>query len=225
MKSKYIKFKSQSGGSMYTQDFATKILNIYTTDPQFVWSVHNRWSLYSGERKENAYLTPTNVKLDKDININTFDFDTLNIENDINRIESIYKEIKVIELRPYRGETTLIIGCGNYRLDDGNLGKTSDDNRPKYNMFHAHRNCYTIDAVLPANPSTVALFDNNKIFKNLPDNAFNLIIFEGGGDPHVNPREIERLLNKNSLSLCIGMNDSKYYVFSQSDKNGYKIIN
>lgn len=54
------------------------------------------------------------------------------------------------------------------------------------------------------------------IFRTIPDNSFDIIIFEGGGEPSDNKNEIMRLLNKNNTSFCIYNNEEegKYTIFS-----------
>jgi hypothetical protein len=79
---------------------------------------------------------------------------------------------------------------------------------------------------LVANPSIVAEFNGHIIFETIPDNSFDIIIFEGGGDPNDNPLEIKRLLNKNNLSFCIcnSVIDGKMIIYSYWSDNKY-IIN
>ncbi len=157
-----------------------------------------------------------------------FNLHELKIDNKLKDIAHIFKESKYLELRKYNGEKKLVIACGNYRLDDRNLDiclSENDCDQTFENKYHSHRDCYTIDLSLVANPSIVSNFDNpNIIYKTIPSNSFDLIFFEGGGEPNTNPNEIKRLLNSNTNSFCLAMNEGKYIVYSYWFEGRY-IIN
>ena len=156
---------------------------------------------------------------------NCFNFNDIDIENKFDVIHEEYATNWYLYLRPYRGEKTLISACGNHRLDCSNYINlnTEDCDLLDYNILHNHREAYTLDKDLVANPSIVAYFNNDLYLGKIPDNSFNFIIFEGGGDPTNNPAEIKRLLNQNSLSMCIGMEEGNYYVYSCWDRGEYTV--
>jgi hypothetical protein len=144
-----------------------------------------------------------------------FNFNDINIENTLDEIEDEYKKNGYLYLRPYRGEKTLIIGCGNNRLDcsgiiNRNIEKCDLNHS---NLYHNHRDAYTLDFTLVANPSIVADFNKDLQLSKIPDNSFSYILFEGGGNPDDNPAEIQRLLNKYTTSFCIGC-DEVFYIYS-----------
>jgi len=149
--------------------------------------------------------------------------DKLIIKNDLEYIRDIYNKYNYIELRKYNNEKTLIIGCGNVRLDNSNLDICSiqnDCDRIKENKYHSHDNCFTIDGSFVANPCIIGTFNDKSIFNTIPNNSFNYIIFEGGGVPSSNDKEIQRLLKNDELSYCID-NDKVYSYYY----NGiYRII-
>jgi hypothetical protein len=147
---------------------------------------------------------------------NCFNFNDIHIENTLEDIRTEYIRNKYLYLRPYRGEKTFIIGCGNNRLDCANITNknSSECELLKFNSYHNHRDAYTLDLTLVANPSIVANFNKDLRLEKIPNNSFNFIYFEGGGNPEDNPDEIQRLLNRYTTSMCIGMIDGKYYVYS-----------
>ena len=140
---------------------------------------------------------------------NRFDLNNLFITNNLTYIQDIYTKYNYLELRKYNGEKKLIIGCGNKRLDNCNLDFCPSDPSKKFtkehqenvNLYHSHLDAYTIDACIVANPSIVCGFNDATMLPTIPDNSFDIIIFEGGGDGPYNP-EIKRLLNCNKLSFC-----------------------
>ncbi len=148
----------------------------------------------------------------------SFNLNELKIDNNINYITRIFNKYHYIVLRKYNGEKKLMIACGNYRLDNRNLDpcdKENGCNQIFENKYHAHRDYYTIDLNLLANPSIVSDFNNsNIVLKTIPSNSFDLIVFEGGAEPSTNPNEIKRLLNSNVNSFCISMYKGKYFVYS-----------
>jgi len=165
-----------------------------------------------------------NFDFNNDEIYNFYDLKNLSINNNLEYIKNIYENNKYIELRKYNNEKKLIFGCGNKRLDCGNLYPCSDDDeKQEYDMFHSHENAYTIDTTLIANPSIVSFFDETSNYeKSLPDNSFDLIIFEGTGSAKYNPNEIKRLLNNKTYSFCIDMRrDGLYYLFSTYIGNKY----
>jgi hypothetical protein len=62
------------------------------------------------------------------------------------------------------------------------------------------------------------------VYTTIPSNSFDLIFFEGGGEPNTNPNEIKRLLNSNTNSFCLAMDEGKYIVYSYWTEGRY-IIN
>ncbi len=153
------------------------------------------------------------------------DLNNLNIINTLDNITKIYKTHKYLELRPYKDEKVLIIGCGNDRLDNGNCMPKDTTQQDIYNTYHLHKNTYTIDMELLSNPSIVSIFDKDSTYKTIPDNSFDFIIFEGGGYPYDNPKEIERLLNKNNLSFCIYSSPNGYNIYSYYQRGIYTNFN
>lgn len=156
-----------------------------------------------------------------------FDLHQLKIDNKLSYITTIYKENNYLALRKYNGEKKLIIACGNYRLDNRNLDpcvSEHDCDQTFENKYHSHKDCYTIDMSLLANPSIVSDFNNpNIVFKTIPSNSFDLIFFEGGAEPNTNPKEIKRLLNSNTNSFCLGMEEGKYFVYSNWSEGIYTV--
>ena len=152
----------------------------------------------------------------------------LDISLKLNEIENIFKMYNYVQLRPYKGEKILVIGCGNRRLDYlGNSLPTEFTNEEEiknkrlYDINHSHYNEFTIDLTLVANPSIIGNFDENTKFETIPDNSFNLIYFEGGGNPKINEDEIKRLLDNRTTSFCIGMKDGKYYIFGHYENGEF----
>ncbi len=200
--------------------------------------INNRTRKYKQKGgKYNEQMISTIVQLSQQINnefnlpeyISQFDLNQLKIDNSLKYIERIYNEDHYLVLRKYNGEKKLMIACGNYRLDNRNLDpcdETNGCNQILENKYHSHRDYYTIDASLVANPSIVSDFNNSSIvFKTIPSNSFDLIVFEGGADPSSNPNEIKRLLNSNTNSFCISLNESKYVVYSYWFEGKYKVNN
>lgn len=177
----------------------------------------------------NQFNSPPTVVFTPECNLLTdkscFNFNDINIENTLEDIEDEYKKNKYLYLRPYRGEKTLIIACGNNRLDCSNLRNRNSEtcNLTHSNLYHNHRDAYTLDLTLVANPSIVANFNRDLILSKIPDNSFSYILFEGGGDPNENPAEIQRLLNKYTTSFCIGCDES-YYIYSMWSNGEYTIL-
>ena len=170
------------------------------------------------------YIKKQSNILDSDLNNEEFfskhDLNKLKIINDLKKI----KENDYIELRPYNGEKKLLIGCGNTRLDCGNLDPCDNsEEKTKYDIFHSHEDVYTIDISLIANPSIVSYFNENITFPTIPDHSFDLIVFEGGGEPTSNPREIQRLLKNTTNTFCINMIDGKYNIYSYYLEGNYYI--
>ena len=70
--------------------------------------------------------------------------------------------------------------------------------------FHLHQGYYTLDMSLNANPFTMSYFEPKLKLDHIPNNSFNMILFEGGRNPNDNPQVIYRLLNK-EISFCLGV--------------------
>ena len=236
-KEKYLKLKNnlpiQKGSGAYESTLISFMLSIYFNNKQFNfssdgcnWGEYNQYGMLTRIHKKSDYVfTVTSNEKEEESSNTIFDFDHLNIENTLEHILHLYEKFNILELRPYNKEHTLVVACGNYRVDNSNFGKSYNvTSRPKFNLLHSHKNCYTIDASLTANPSTLSNFDSESKYGNLPDNAFTSIIFEGGGNPRDNPNEIKRLLNKKALSFCIYMDIEKgYRVYSCFDNDNYII--
>lgn len=116
--------------------------------------------------KNFYYKRQTNLIKDK------FDNNLFIVDNEYENIEKIFKNFNVIQLRKYRNEKNLIIGCGN--LSD-NLKKELSNS--EYIKLHKHENYYTIDPNIKLNPSIVGDFGIDD-FSFLPC-SFENIIFEG----------------------------------------------
>ncbi len=143
----------------------------------------------------------------------------LNISLKLEEIQKIFNENKYLQIRPYAGEKILTIGCGNRRIDSGNVSpyldsKSDIEFKRKFDLTHSHNNEFTIDATLVANPSIIGVFDDESKFLTIPDHSFNLIYFEGSGYPENNIDEIKRLLNNKTTSFCIAMDEGDYFVHS-----------
>ena len=151
------------------------------------------------------------------------DLEKLDITNDLATIKEIYKDFNYLELRKYNHEKKLIIGCGNLNgMSDGYLRKCTPKTLDLVLKYHSHKDAFTIDLTSLANPSIIGEFGSSTKFPTIPNNSFDIIIFEGGGDPRDNPEEIKRLLNKNSLSFCIELGDYAF-VYSYWREGKYKI--
>jgi len=155
---------------------------------------------------------------------NMHNLNKLTINNDLNNIQNVFDKYKYIELRPYNNEKTLLIGCGNTRLDCGNLEPCESIERKNwYDNYHEHKNTYTIDPTIVSNPSIISYFKENITFPTIPDHSFDLIVFEGGGEPTSNPREIQRLLKNTTNTFCINMIEGKYVIYSYYLEGNYFI--
>jgi hypothetical protein len=154
------------------------------------------------------YIKSKSIEINDYYNSHIFvdehDLEKLNININLEEIKHIYESNKYIQLRRYNNEKILIIGCGNGRLDCGNLEPCySESYKVNYDKYHMHEDAFTIDLTLVANPSIVSEFNQLSNYSTLPDHTFDFIIFERGGDPKDNPEEIKRLLNNNKNSYCI----------------------
>ena len=149
------------------------------------------------------------------------DLEKLDITNDLTTIKKIYNFNHYLELRKYNHEKKLIIGCGNLNgMSDGYLRKCTKETHDLVLKYHSHKDAFTIDLTSLVNPSIIGEFGRLTKFPTIPDNSFDIIIFEGGGDPRDNPEEIKRLLNKNSLSFCLEMTN---YIYSYWREGKYVI--
>ena len=143
----------------------------------------------------------------------------LDIFMKLDDIKTIFDKHNYLQLRPYQGETVLVIGCGNRRIDSANLLPDIDDlslitEKRNYDVSHSHHNEFTIDLSLLANPSIISKFDSTSNFLTIPDHSFKLIYFEGSGTTNININEIKRLLNNKTSSFCIMMTDGVYHIHS-----------
>ena len=154
------------------------------------------------------------------------DLNNLLIINTPEDIIENFKQNNYLELRPYNGEKRLIIACGNKRLDDGNTDKiTYMDKTIELNKYHSHRDAYTIDLFIGANPSIVSQWGDVKIYTNLLNGIFDIIIFEGGGSAKDNVNEIKRLLNPNNLSFCIETVEGDYKICYYYSEGTFYTVN
>ena len=161
--------------------------------------------------------------LNSDIFLSEFKPDSIFYGLDISMrfgdIQTIFNQRNYIQLRPYNGEKILVIGCGNKRIDSGGLKPYLNNskeikNKKIFDIYHSHHNEFTIDLSLLANPSIIGKYNSETKFLTIPNGSFDLIYFEGGGKPEINPNEIKRLLNNKTTSFCIGMADGFYYIYS-----------
>lgn len=183
------------------------------------------------------YLKIKSIEIEPELNKMSFEsindsyIQRLNLKNSLQTIQHIWDTIpetdnKYLELRPYNGEKKLIIACGNGRIDDRNLDPPIPSqwhDSVEQNMYHLHEGAYTIDFVLVANPSVVANVEGNLVLPGIPDNAFDLIYFEGGGTPELCSEFIKRVINKKTNSFCIG-NKGYPYLYSFTYSGKYTVI-
>lgn len=157
-----------------------------------------------------------------------FNLNNLVITHDLETIKDIYEKYRYLQIRKYNNEKKLIIGCGNKRLDNRNLDKCLIEdgcNQIHENIYHSHSEAFTIDISTLANPSIIGEFSAEMNFLSIPDNSFDIIICEGGGDPSTNPNEIKRLLNKNNYSFCICQNNyGRDVIYSEWRDGQYYIL-
>lgn len=118
-----------------------------------------RWTLNDSHRQKNFHKSIDDIK-NKEL---------LKICNDFDTVKNIFENHCVIQMRKYKGEPTLILGCGNDPVDI--YYKTEELN-------HQHENCYTIDHDIGMNPSIVGRFGIDDM-KFLGKEIFDEIIFEG----------------------------------------------
>ena len=111
----------------------------------------------------------------------------LDVTNDRETICTLFDKFKVIQLRNWKGEKKLILGCGNNPVFWGSCAlkaeyqDSADDNNKKWLKFgtkHQHRGCYTIDPDIGMNPSIVGQFGIRDMKPFLPKNHFKEIHFE-----------------------------------------------
>ena len=154
----------------------------------------------------------------------------LNISMELGDITTIFDEYGYIQIRPYQGEKVLVIGCGNRRIDAGNLyhKKNTEERinyKRNYDLDHLHLNQFTIDLTLVANPSIISNFGPDSRYYTIPDHSFTLIYCEGGA-PVNNDREISRLLDNKTTSFYIIVENGDYMVHSfYKDGEFIKLIN
>lgn len=103
----------------------------------------------------------------------------LDIRNTKRNMLHFFDKYRIVPLREYQGEKTLVIGCGNSPLvDSGGYFFETVQEKVIYQKQHAHKGCYTICSDPCYNPSVVGFFSSN-YFKNIPDGAFYKIVIEG----------------------------------------------
>jgi len=105
------------------------------------------------------------------------------------------RHAKVIILREYNNEDTLILGCGNdpcyaggtpTHLEDQNLNSVHAHSHEyarlaywrEYRTNHLHTGCYTVNPSIGYNPSIIGHFGIDD-FRHLPAGCFKEIVFEG----------------------------------------------
>lgn len=140
----------------------------------------------------------TYFNFDETIVKSTFNFSNLTIDEEPLFFENpdpknLDTPDKMVVLRKYNGENILIIGCGNGRLDNGNLGSVGENSGEYDSKRHIHKNCYTIDVAIVANPSVLCFFHKNTTFPFLKSKCFDKIILENINNDLVNKDEILRL--------------------------------
>lgn len=122
------------------------------------------------------------------------------VENSIEKMVEIFKKSGYVELRPYKGEKSLLIACGNQipnyyishyeKIDPIEIDAIEEieknEDVQEYLMtpdgtlhadIHKHEGCYTVDLDHNLNPSIIAAFGDNPLI-TLPDGIFSKIIIE-----------------------------------------------
>lgn len=92
---------------------------------------------------------------------------------------------KVYVVRQYRGERRLVVACGNGPLlfdDTDEYPVGQDENYEEYRDEHLHVGEYTINGILGMNPSIIGGFGQTDLRSLLPQECFEEIEFEGGGE-------------------------------------------
>lgn len=92
---------------------------------------------------------------------------------------------KVYVVRQYRGERRLVVACGNGPLlfdDTDEYPVGQDENYEEYRDEHLHVGEYTINSILGMNPSIIGGFGQTDLRSLLPQECFEEIEFEGGGE-------------------------------------------
>jgi len=208
LKKKYLKYKTKylliNGGSIYIKNHNSE-LNVQYEKKRFDEEYEQYLNIKKIEYiKESCKISEP--EFNTDYYYNGHDFHNLSINYNLTEIKENYEKYGYIQLRKYNNEKILIIGCGNKRLDCGNIDVCSKEENIAYNKFHTHENIFTIDMALVANPSIVSEIKLDKTYPTLQNDSFDLIIFEGSEGVNALSnldKEIERLLNTNTLSFCI----------------------
>lgn len=92
----------------------------------------------------------------------------LDIQVDLDSMKKLYDMTGCLVMRNYRGESTLIFGCGNQEVGD-------------YSE-HAHAKCYTVDVEISQKSSVIGDLGNDKCnLSMIPSQVVHLIMSEGGG--------------------------------------------
>jgi hypothetical protein len=109
-----------------------------------------------------------------------FDWNDVDLQSSPEEIESIYKQFKVVLVRPIDPEArTLLIGCGNGKFSDEGNRPLYDEYYP-YSLAHNHpSNMVTVDLDLSANPTILAPFGLFSIAGLFGAQKFDHIILEG----------------------------------------------
>lgn len=81
-------------------------------------------------------------------------------------------------MRPYRGETTLVIGCGN-QVEGDYSG-------------HSHKGCYTLDIEIFQKPSVLSNLEKSSL-SFIPNGSLHLVMSEGGG-PELSVKVMKELI-------------------------------
>ncbi len=123
------------------------------------------------------------LKLNKYFNDNV-DYEKLDITNDIDTIQAIYDNHRVLQLRSHQNEKHLVVGCGNCPIAAGShlLNRESTpDYLKNYTEEHAHLGCYTLNKDLGMNSSMIADFRKNDLCRLFKEGQFDTIRVECTG--------------------------------------------
>lgn len=215
--------KNQKGGN-YNLNLLQGLIDLYNDFLQRIdyVPVNNYLNCYLSETTPNILECDELLISYDDESDNFVDLNNLQIETSLKEMKKYYQLCGIIQLRPYRGQNVLILGCGNYRLNDGGGYSflNTDTNKQEHYQFHHHYDEYTVDIDLAANPSTLADLSQQSLC-NVPDKSFQFIIVEGGG-PDANDflaQEVNRLL-KNQNSFYINMTNNGVFVIQFYKNDG-----
>lgn len=102
----------------------------------------------------------------------------LTIDCGAEEVKEAYRRYECVPLRPYRGERTLVVGCGNHPVANGSWDLVRLGS--EYREEHHHLGAYTVNPDLGMNPSVVMAFGKDpRAHLYLPPGAFDLVHLEG----------------------------------------------